>query len=64
VGRLNPGWNEKGVDIQSRFMQAVEMTGREFTDTVMHTYKVARATVLAIDTWLITIMTIELDSSP
>lgn len=35
VGRLNPEWNEEGeVDINARFLQAVALTGKEFSDEV------------------------------
>lgn len=27
VARLNPAWNEKDIDIQARFTQAMEMAG-------------------------------------
>lgn len=32
VGRLNPRWNEKGVDINERFKEAVELCSKEFVD--------------------------------
>ena len=34
VGRLNPWWNQKTIDIQARFHKAMEMTGSEFVDRV------------------------------
>lgn len=35
VGRLNPEWNEEGqVDMGARFLEAVALTGREFSDEV------------------------------
>ncbi|KAJ3088122.1 hypothetical protein HK102_009506 [Quaeritorhiza haematococci] len=36
VGKLNPWWNEKGVDVQERFLKAVELTGLDFTTTVRY----------------------------
>jgi len=35
VGRLNPSWNESGVDIQDRFHEAMALAGAEFTESVM-----------------------------
>jgi uncharacterized UPF0160 family protein len=34
VGRLNPAWNETGVDIDSRFRQGMQMAGQEFLQAV------------------------------
>jgi uncharacterized UPF0160 family protein len=34
VGYLNPAWNDPNPDIESQFLKAVEMTGREFLDRV------------------------------
>ncbi|KAJ3219831.1 hypothetical protein HDU67_009019 [Dinochytrium kinnereticum] len=36
VARLNPWWNEKDVDIMSRFTAAMELTGKEFTERVRY----------------------------
>ncbi|KAJ3278580.1 hypothetical protein HK104_002210 [Borealophlyctis nickersoniae] len=36
VSRLNPWWNEKGVDYMERFLRAVEMTGTEFVQSVRY----------------------------
>jgi len=35
VAKLNPSWNEKNVDINERFNQAIELTGKEFVSCVM-----------------------------
>lgn len=36
VGKLNPEWNEEGsVDLNSRFQDAMSLTGKEFTDEVL-----------------------------
>jgi len=35
VARLNPAWNENGVNIQERFHKAMEITGAELFDAVM-----------------------------
>jgi MYG1 exonuclease len=34
VGRLNPGWNETDIDIDSRFADAMALTGAEFSSAV------------------------------
>ena len=34
VKRLNPSWNEEGVDVDARFQDAVELTGTEFKQKV------------------------------
>lgn len=36
VGRLNPGWNETGVDEQTQFNTAMELVGNMFIDKVVH----------------------------
>ncbi|KAI8849392.1 metal-dependent protein hydrolase [Chytridium lagenaria] len=36
VARLNPWWNEKDVDLMGRFLEAVALTGREFTERVRY----------------------------
>ncbi|KAJ3118328.1 hypothetical protein HDU96_002485 [Phlyctochytrium bullatum] len=36
VQRLNPWWNEKGVDVNERFKKAMEITGEEFTSLVRY----------------------------
>ncbi|XP_017058580.1 MYG1 protein C694.04c isoform X1 [Drosophila ficusphila] len=35
IGKLNPSWQETGVDIEERFRQAMESAGREFVDNVV-----------------------------
>lgn len=35
VGRLNPSWNEKGVDIDAQFRKAMAMAGSEFEERVL-----------------------------
>jgi len=39
VGNLNPSWNEADVDLDSRFKQAMELTGKEFLDAVQFVAK-------------------------
>lgn len=39
VGHLNPAWNEEGVDVDSRFRAAVQLTGDEFTREVLHLHR-------------------------
>ncbi|KAJ3108547.1 hypothetical protein HDU97_000829 [Phlyctochytrium planicorne] len=36
VARLNPWWNEEGVDMHVRFLSAVEMVGKEFVERVKY----------------------------
>ena len=36
VGRLNPGWNETGVDENTQFNKAMELVGSMFVDKVVH----------------------------
>ncbi|KAJ1984922.1 hypothetical protein H4R34_000373 [Dimargaris verticillata] len=36
VGRLNPWWNQPDVDLDARFLQAVKMTGEEFSQRVQY----------------------------
>ncbi|XP_017000296.3 MYG1 protein [Drosophila takahashii] len=35
IGKLNPSWQETGVDIEQRFRQAMEKAGQEFVDNVV-----------------------------
>ncbi|XP_039151286.1 MYG1 protein C27H6.8 isoform X2 [Drosophila simulans] len=35
IGKLNPSWQETGVDIEDRFRQAMDTAGREFVDNVV-----------------------------
>lgn len=39
VGKLNPNWNEEGVDLHERFEQASKMAGEEFVQEVMYRAK-------------------------
>jgi len=39
VGRLNPGWNESGIDLQERFERAIALAGSEFVDAVKFVHK-------------------------
>ncbi len=34
VSRLNPAWNEENVNLDERFMKAVEITGEEILSTI------------------------------
>lgn len=36
IGRLNPGWNETGVDEQTQFNKAMEVVGGMFIEKVVH----------------------------
>ncbi|XP_020811142.1 UPF0160 protein C27H6.8 [Drosophila serrata] len=35
IGKLNPSWQEVGVDIDQRFQKAMEIAGREFVENVL-----------------------------
>jgi len=36
VGSLNPWWNDTTTNIDGKFMEAVELTGKEFSDSVLY----------------------------
>jgi len=39
VGNLNPAWNEKDIDVNLRFKDAMELTGKEFVQAVHYAAK-------------------------